>query len=429
MRGTGKTSPPARIQYVIIGNSAAGISAARQIRRQDARGRISILSDESGWGYSRVLLPLYIAGKISRRRMIIAPREEYASLRARLLAGDPVVSLDPGAQRVHTRKGASIPYDRLLIATGSSPRVLEVPGNHLPGIHYLRKFADAEGIRKDLASTPGTALVVGGGLVSLKTLEALLRRRRKVHLVISSDRVLSQMLDRTASRFFLDALGEKRVSVHLGADVRAFEGNERVKAAHLSDGSFLPCSLVVIGKGVRPNVGFLRGSGVRLREGIVVDARMATGVPSIYAAGDVAESPDILLKKPRGQAIWPLAVEGGRVAGSNMAFAPALLPGGLRMNAVELLGKRAVSVGAEEGERVLQYSPPGGPVYRKLIFSGERLTGFLLAGDIRCAGILTSLVKNETPVSESALEEGLELGFSYAPRLRILRGEISPGAT
>ena len=246
-------------------------------------------------------------------------------------------------------------------------------------------------------------------------------------MAISSDRILSQMLDQRASRLFLDALGKKRVSVHLQTDVRAFEGRERVEGARLSDGSFLPCSLVIIGKGVKPNVDFLQGTGVRLNDGIVVDPHMATNLPSIYAAGDVAEICDLPQKKPQALAIWPLAVEGGRVAGSNMASLSSTLPGALRMNVVELMGMRAVSVGAEEGDGVLHYSPPGGSVYRKLVFSRGRVTGFLLAGDIRCAGVLTSLVKNETRVSTSALEEGLEHGFSYSPRLRALQGEVSSG--
>ena len=423
-----RKSPAPSLQYVIIGNSAAGISAARQIRRHDPWGKITILSDEPAWGYSRVLLPLYIAGKINRKRMVIASRNDYAALRIRLVANDPVDSIDPRGQRIHTRKGIGFPYDRMLIATGSSPRALDVPGNDLPGIHYLRKVADAEEIRKDLPSSRDPVLVVGGGLVSVKILEALLLKRRRVHMVISSDRILSQMLDQRVSRMFLDAIGGKGVSVNLHTDVRAFEGRERVEGAHLSDGSFLPCSLVIIGKGVKPNVNLLRETGIRLNEGVVVDHRMATSLPSIYAAGDVAEACDLLQKKPRGQAIWPLAVEGGWVAGSNMASAPSTLAGGLRMNVVELIGMRAVSVGAEEGDQVLRYSPPGGSVYRKLVFSQGRVTGFLLAGDIRCAGVLTSLVKNETRVSTAALEEGLEHGFSYSPRFRALQGEISAGA-
>ncbi len=419
-----KSLPEPGKRYVIIGNSAAGIAASREVRRLDPMGRITIISDEATLGYSRVMLPLYIAGKINSKGMVIALRDFYTGLKIKLLRGDPVESMDPKGQRVFTRKGMNFSYDRLLIATGASPRTLDLPGSNLPGIHYLRKISDAERIRKDLASSRGPVLLVGGGLVSVKTLEALIHKKRKVHMVISSNRILSQMLDETASNLFLHALREKGVSVHLSTDVRAFEGKERIEGARLSDGTFLRCCLAIIGKGVRPNVGFLEGAGIQLNEGIVVDPHMATSLPSIYAAGDVAETLDLLKKKHQGQAIWPLAVEGGRIAGSNMASVPYVLPGGLRMNIVEALGMRAVSVGAEEGELTLRYLPPSRSVYRKLAFSGGRLRGFLLAGDIRCAGVLTSLVKNETPLSPSVLEEGLERGFSFSPKLRSLAGQV-----
>jgi NAD(P)H-nitrite reductase large subunit len=419
-----RSHPEKGKQYLIIGNSAAGISAAREIRRRDPLGRITILSDEPTFGYSRVLLALYLAGKIGKREMIIATRDDYAQLRIMLLRGNSAESIDPKGQRVGTRKGAYLPYDRLLIATGASPRRLEIPGNELPGIHYLRKISDAEGIRKDLYSSPGSVLVVGGGLVSIKCLEALVHKKRKVHMVISSNRILSQMLDETASDLFLEALRKKEVSVHLQMDVLAFQGKERVEGARLSDGTFLPCSMAIIGKGVKPNVGLLEGTGIQLNEGVVVDERMAANLPSIYAAGDVAETFDLQKKKHQGQAIWPLAVEGGRVAGSNMASATSVLAGGLRMNAVELLGIKSISVGAAEGEKVLQSLSREDSVYRKLIFSRGLLTGFLLAGDIRCAGVLTSLVKNGTPVSPSTLEEGLERGFSFSPMLRSLAGQV-----
>jgi NAD(P)H-nitrite reductase large subunit len=225
-----KTHP---VQYVIIGNSAAGISAAAEIRRQDPAGRITMISDEPAFGYSRVLLPLYLAGKKNKKEMVIAPRDFYTSRKIRLLKGDAAVAVEPKEQRVRTASGLRLPYDRLLIATGSSPRRLEVRGNGLPGIHYLRKIADAEAIRADLASSRGPVLIVGGGLVSLKSAEALIARRRKVQLVISSDRVLSMMLDEGASKLFLESLRRSGAGVHLHTDVKAFQGNGRVQRPEL----------------------------------------------------------------------------------------------------------------------------------------------------------------------------------------------------
>ena len=412
------------IEYVIIGNSAAGISAAAEIRRHDPAGRITMISDESAFGYSRVLLPLYIAGKKSKREMLIAPRTFYTSRQIRLLRGDGAEAVEPKDQRVRTISGIRLPYDRLLIATGSSPRKLEVPGNRLPGVHYLRKIADAETIRADLASSRGAVLVVGGGLVSLKSAEALIARRRKVHLVISSGRVLSQMLDQGASRFFLESLQRNGAGVHLHADVKAFQGNMRLQKALLSDGTGRDCALAIVGKGVYPNIDFLKGTGISLDQGIIVDRHMATNIPSVYAAGDVAEVIDLLAGKHAGNAIWPLAMEGGRIAGLNMAGTPATLSGGLRMNAVEILGTKMISVGEWNGERQIESSLHSN--YRKLVFSGNRLRGFILVGDIRGAGVLTSLVKNQSEVAWQLLEQGLAGGFSFGPRLQTLGGYIQP---
>jgi nitrite reductase (NADH) large subunit len=411
-------------EYLILGNSAAGIAAAGEIRKADPDGRITIVSDEKTAGYSRVMLPLYIAGKVTKAEMVIAPRAFYASRAIRLLRGESAAALDPAARRVTLESGKVLPYDRLLIATGASAKRLEVSGKELPGLFFLRKMDDAEGIRKILRSCPSPAVIVGGGLVGVKSLEALLHRKRQAHLVISSDRILSQMLDKAASDLFLSALKAKGVHLHFHSDVTAFHGSGRLEAAVLTDGTVLPSCVAIIGKGVTPNVGFLRGTEIRLNQGIVVDDRMATNLPSVWAAGDVAEPVDVLHGENAPSALWPSAVEGGRIAGANMAGLPSTYAGALRMNSVELLGVRVVSAGAWEGDQVVVSRRNGGSVYRKLVFSQGRLNGFVLAGDIRCAGVLTSLIRNRTEVSLQALEEGLDRGFSYQPRFHSLGGHI-----
>jgi NAD(P)H-nitrite reductase large subunit len=409
---------------VIIGNSAAGIAAAREVRQHDPAGEVTILSDEPAYGYSRVLLPLYIAKTLQKRELLIADREFYASRRIRLRRGEAADGLDPVAQRLTTRSGRALPYDRLLIATGSSPRRLELPGGRLPGIHYLRRLEDAEAIRRDLASSREPILVYGGGPIGVKSLQAFLGRKRPIHLVISSGRILSQMLDDAASALFVRAFRAQGIFVHLGTDVEAFLGQDRLEGARLSDGRVLPCALAVIGKGVAPNIDFLRGTDIRLNRGIVVDSGMATSLPGVYAAGDVAETVDLLRGQHRENPTWPLSAEGGRVAGTNMAAVPCALPGGLRMNSAEVLGVRAISVGDLDGDRVQAYAPKGAAVYRKLVFSGARLTGFILAGDIAGAGILTATIKAGADIPSAALEEGLVRGFSFAPRLQRLAGEV-----
>jgi NAD(P)H-nitrite reductase large subunit len=420
--------PAVARRYVILGNSVAGIAAAREIRRLDPAGQITIVSDEKTPAYSRVMLPLYIAGIRSRRDVVLAGREFYASHRIRLLRGPGAERVDAGTRTVVTRSGTRVPYDRLLVATGSSPLRLEVPGGELPGVWPLRSMADADGIKAALRASRGPVAVLGGGPVGMKSVEALSHIRREIRLVISSDRIFSQMLDATASALFLAALQRRGVDVHLRTDAVAFLGRERLEGIRLSDGSTLPCTVAIIGKGVRPNIGCLRGSGVTLQQGVQVDLRMATSLPDVYAAGDVAEPVDALRRASMPSAIWPSAGEGGRIAGANMAGTPATFSGALRMNAVEILGVRAISVGDRQGDDEVIYFREEAGLYRKLVFGEGRLRGYLLAGDVRGAGVLTSLVKSGAPASRELLECELGRRVSYRPRLAALGDAVRAGA-
>jgi nitrite reductase (NADH) large subunit len=412
------------IQYVIVGNSAAGISAAKEIRRYDPKGRITLVSDELAYGYSRVMLPLYIAGKVPERRMTIAGASFYSSLRIHLLRGEFVEAIDTKNQRIQILSGALLPYDCLLIATGSSPKGLVIPGKDLLGIHTLRKITDAQAIRKDIPLCNTPVLVLGGGLVGVKSVEALLARKKKIHWVISSNRILSQILDKTASDLLLKAFERKGVSVHLNMDVTAFQGSKRLAGVVLSDGEVLPCGLVIIGKGVNPNIDSFSGTGISVNQGIIVDDHMVTNLASIYAAGDVVEAFDVIKKKNSTNALWPLAVEGGRIAGSNMAGVPASFSRVLRMNSMEVLGVKVISAGDWEGGEEIKTFQEEGTIYRKLIYSEGTLKGFILVGDIQNAGILTTFVKNQTEIALSVLKKGLDLGFSYQPRLLAIKGRI-----
>ncbi len=422
MRPAGIRKRPVR--YVILGNSVAGIAAAQEIRRHDPEGQIAIVSDEKLYGYSRAMLSLFIAGKKTKQDLVFAPREFYAAERIRLLRGTTAEAVDAGGKQVHLSTGGNLPYDRLLVATGSSARTLNVPGRELPGIFPLRKFADAEEIKRQSRATRGPVVIVGGGLVGVKSLEAMASKKKAIHLVISSDRILSQMLDRTASDFFLRAFERNGVRVHFHADVTAFHGQDRLEGVSLSDGSQLPCDLAIIGKGVDPNVGCVKAAGVAMNQGIIVDDRMATSVPSIFAAGDVAEPVEVLQQRNLPSTIWPSATEGGRIAGLNMAGVPATFSGALRMNSVEILGVRVISAGVWEGGEQLTDIHRERSLYRKLICADGRLNGFLLLGDVRCAGVLTALVKNRTPVSSQVLARELDRGFSFRPRLYSLGGSV-----
>jgi len=408
-------------QFIIIGNSAAGIAAVEAIRLRDKDSKIIVISDEDYPVYCRCLISYYLAKEVKGDKIFYRPDNFYKENNVELLLNKKVSRVDPKKSRIVCEDKTALSYDSLLISTGASPKFPSTTGIKKTGVFGFRTLKDAKEIEGQVPVTK-TACILGGGLVGLKSLEAFIARRREVHLVVSSGRILSQMLDQTASDLLLEALGKSGVKVYLQRDVRAFSGGDRLKAAELSDGTIVPCCLAVIGKGVTPNVGLMEGTGCAAHQGLLVDSSMATSLEGVYAAGDVAEPPNLL--GDGVTAIWPMAVEGGRTAGSNMAGEPAVFQGALRMNSIEFMGTKVISAGEWRGGQVLHAVRDGGTIYRKLSHAEGRLRGFILAGDVRCAGVLTALIRNRTEVSLPVLEEGLDRGFSYWPRLRSLQGQV-----
>ncbi|BCV20751.1 NAD(P)/FAD-dependent oxidoreductase [Moorella sp. Hama-1] len=332
------------MHYLIIGNSAAGVAAARAIRGADPGGEITIVGDEPYPYYARVLTSYYLGGLVSRERLWLAGEEWYREERIQLLTGRRATGVDAAGRRVILDDGRELFYNRLLVATGANPQRVDFPGAGLPGVFTLRTIDDAAAIRK-YARPGGRAVVVGGGLVGIKAAEGLHARGLQVRLVVSSSRLLSQALDDPGAELIRRAMTAAGFTIHLREDVVALEGQERVTAAILRSGATLPADVVVVGKGVRPNVGFLEGAGVAVNRGIVIDEYLATSVPGIYAAGDVAEAFDRAWQKPRLNAIWGNAVEQGRLAGLNMAGHHTVYRGAIGQNSLVAGGLGVISGG------------------------------------------------------------------------------------
>lgn len=401
------------MRHVIIGNSAAGVSAALAIRRRRPEDEVVIVSAEIQPYYSRVLLAHFIAGAVRHEDLILADDDFYRAHGFIQVLGSPVVAIEPTKARVVLESGDALgsrdalEYDRLLIAAGSSPKKPEFPGRDLAGIFTLRTLDDALKIRDWI--WPGRkAVVTGAGMVGLKVAEALVRRNLKVTVVASSDRVFSQVLDAGAAALVRKGLEAKGIAVITGQDVAAASGDVRVQRVCLTSGLELPCDILIAGKGVDPNSGPAAEAGIATGQGIVVDGRMATNIDGIYAAGDVAEAYDLAWRKRRINALWPLAIDQGAVAGANMAGDPVEYPGGLAMNsfhwddiAVITLG---VSVPRGDAYRSLETSNPRRGTFRKLVLEGSRLVGATLVGDVRGAGILRSMIVTGADMSGRAEE-------------------------
>lgn len=383
------------MHIVIIGNSAAGLAAARTVRKVAAGAQITVISDEPGPAYARCLIPEVLAGSRDLPGIGYVGADFYRQYEIELLAGHRVTLLDVEKRELTTANGRSIGYDRLLLATGASPVVPDWPGADLPGIFTLRK-ADQAAAAGRWARDCASAVVAGGGLVSLKAAYALKERGvPEVTVVVKSPHVLIKQLDAQSAALVEKELAKTGIKFVYGVEpVAAVKGPQgAVQAVELADGRRLPAGLVMVGKGVRPNVELARRAGGRVDKGIVVDDNLATSLPGVYAAGDCIEVTDMLTGDKTTSGLWTLAVEQGRCAGYNLAGLPGSYPPPLtRLNAAQFGAVPFVSAGDVRGGDETAVYQDGG-VYRKVCFRDGRLVGFIMVGKVDRAGVYTALIK------------------------------------
>jgi NAD(P)H-nitrite reductase large subunit len=405
-------------QFVIIGNSAAGIAAAQAIRQRDKSARIIIVSDEDYFGYCRCLISYYLAGEIKEDKILYRPESFYKENDIELLLNKKVSRVDPKKNRVICEGKDSFAYDALLVATGASPNFPQTEGIKKRGVFGLRTIKDAKEIF-GLVPVTKTACILGGGLVGLKAAYALKRRNLDVKVIIKSQQVLSQILDLESAKIIERRLEDNGIELILGQDIVEIIGEEgEIKAVKLESGKVIGCSLIIVGKGVSANIAIVKDAGINTNEGIVVDSLMQSNIPNIYAAGDVAESFDLAIGRHSMNALWPIAVEQGKIAGANISGESLNYDGSLGMNSIEFFGLPAISLGVYKVSRddpsfeEVKITDVKANIYKKLILRQNTLVGAVLVGDIGASGVFLRLIRHRANIS-SIKEKLLSSNFGY----------------
>ncbi len=409
------------MKYVIIGNSAAGIACVEGIRSADAEGEITIVSDEPFAAYGRPLISYYLLGATDRQRMLYRPADFYERNKVRTLLGARAEKIDPAAQKIVLRGGGEIPYDRLLVATGSRP--FEPPMEGIEGVKNKFSFMtlqDALSLEKVLSKRKNV-LIIGAGLIGLKCLEGILERVKSVSVVDMAGRILPSILDDAGAAVVRRELEGKGAKFYLSDSVAKFEGN----TAHLKSGKEISFDILVVAVGVRPNTELVKDAGGEVSRGVVTDEKQQTSLQNVYAAGDCAESFDITSGARKVLALLPNAYRQGYTAGVNMAGGEAAFADAMPLNAIGFFGSHVLTAGSYEGESFVQAE---GDVYRKFFCKDGVLKGFILVNSPERAGIYTSLIRNKTPLSEvdfKSLEGAPNLAaFPQAARERMLAREV-----
>lgn len=409
-------------KYVIIGGSAAGIAAAETIKKHDKKSSITVVSDEKFPLYSRCLLTYLIAGTIDESKLYFKDKDFYKKNDIKTYLGKKALSIDRKKKSVSLEGGTKISYDRLLIATGATPKSVDVAGADKKGVYTLRNIGDARAIMKSLDRVKEVA-VLGGGLIGLRDAYALSLNGKGVTVVVKSPHVLSQMLDKDAAHIIARLLKKNGIKIMTGVAAKEIMGKESPEEILLDNGEKFKCELVIIGKGVKPNTEIVSSSGIKVEDGIVVDKFLRTSDENIFASGDVAETYDIARDAKRINALWPCAVEQGEIAGLNMAGEKMLYEGSLSMNSIDFFGLPSISMGItklKKEERYQIITKIKENTYKKFVLRDNRIVGMVLVGDIRPAGIINRLIRNKIDIS-NIKDMLLDDNFNYAKIMPLVK--------
>ena len=382
------------MKHVIIGSGPAGVIAAETLRKLSAADSITIVGAEPGPPYSRMALPYFLAGDVRADGTYLRHAENHYD----------ELDIDLKIARVNEvsskgslvlENGENLEYDRLLIATGASAIRPPIPGMDLPNIHNCWTLDDAHRILEN-ASAGDRVVLLGAGFIGCIVLQALVEMQLDITVIELADRMLARMMDDAGGDMIRNWCESKGVKVRVGTEVTAASASNGAIAVELGDGSGIETDHIVCAAGVRPNIEFLNGSGIATDIGILVDHSLQTNVENIFAAGDVAQGPDLSTGEQQVHAIQPTASEHGRIAACHMAGQNAYYRGSLSMNVLNTLGLITSSFGIWDGvaggERATAIDTNTNR-YLRLEFKDDVLIGALAIGLTEHVGVLRGLIQ------------------------------------
>jgi nitrite reductase (NADH) large subunit len=396
-------------KLIVVGNGMAGMRTVEELLKlAPDLYDITVFGAEPHGNYNRILLSPVLAGEKTVDDIMLNPREWYAQNGITLHAGDPVVKIDRPRRRLYSKSGLALEYDRVLLATGSKPFIIPVPGHQLPGVIAFRDIHDVETMLES-ARNHRHAVVIGGGLLGLEAANGLLRQGMEVTVVHVMDSLMERQLDKPAAALLKASLERKGLRILLNAHTAEIVGPERASALRFKDGNEIPADLVVMTAGVRPNIDLAKSSGLHCDKAIIVDDTLQTYDPRIYAVGECVQHRKALfgLVAP----IWDQA----RVCATHLAgvghsrYIQQATATKLKVTGVDLYSAGDF-IGDADSEDLVLRDPRRG-IYKRLVLKHNRIVGAVLYGDVKDGPWYFDLIQNKADVT--ALRSRLLFGKAY----------------
>ena len=381
---------------VIIGNGMAAAKLCEElVTRALGRYAIAVVGEEPRLAYNRVLLSSLLADEIETAELELKSARWWRDRGVTLVYGCPATAIDTAIRRVRLANGVTLPYGKLVLATGSRPIRLAIPGADLAGVLMFRDVPDVDAIRQAAAGGK-RAVVIGGGLLGLEAAHGLAKAGAAVTLVHLMDRLMERQLDARASALLQREVERRGVTVLTQAETTRFDGKGHVEAVVLKDGRSLPADIVVVAVGVRPNVDLARTAGVAVNRGVVVDDALQTSIAGIHAIGECAEH--------AGQCYGLVepAYEQGRILARRLSGDDARYAGSVTSTNLKVSGVNVFSAGdflGSPGSDQIVLSDPGLASYKKLVIADGRLTGAVLFGDTADALWYLDMIRSGAPIA------------------------------
>lgn len=385
-------------KLVMIGNGMAGVRCIEEVLKRDKETfEITIIGDEPYPNYNRIMLSNVLQGKTEISDININEWEWYEANEITLFTGEKVIEVKPDEKIIKTDKAKVIPYDELIIATGSSAFILPVPGNQLEGVIGFRDIKDTE-FMIETALHHKKAVVIGGGLLGLEAARGLMDRGMEVQVVHLLPSLMEQQLDTPAAKMLKKDLERQGMQFLMEKQTTEIYGEERVEGIKFADGSSTACDLVVMAVGIRPNIDLAKQAGLKVNRGVIVNDQMQTSIPSIYAVGECAEHNGITYGL-----VAPLYEQGVVLAEYLTGNQAAGYHGSILSTQLKVAGCDLFSGGKieeEEGTDAIIVQDQFSGVYKKVLVSDNKVVGVVLYGDASDGNRLFSMLKKETDISD-----------------------------